>query len=381
MWPRATGACLALLTALAAGAAVPPPLPPEHLGLAKLGPASPHWVWVFDESNNNETDMRLYLYDGDAHRQLGQIDTGFWPGVAMSPDGRTTAVATTYFSRGSHGTRTDVLELTDNSTLMITGEIVLPSRHAQTLPLHNIAYSGDGRLVYVTNLSPATSYSVVDLSTKAVVGEVDTDGCVLVLPSGPRRVSSLCENGRLLTVTLDETGHEASRKVSAPFFNVDKDPIFIQGEPTANGILFLSFLGDVYGVDLSGAEPAFAPVWSTMTAAERGKWRPGGAQVVALHRKSGRLYLQVHKGGDGTHKVTGDEVWVYDTASHKRLARWPIDVKAHGGVQAVKVSQDDKPLLFLLTEASDLLVLDAMTGRSLHAEPKLGQSSWYLLNP
>ena len=381
MWPRATGACLALLTALSVGAAVPPPLPAEHLGLAKLGAASPHWVWVFDESNNNETDMRLYLYDGDAHRQLGQIDTGFWPGVAMSPDGRTTAVATTYFSRGSHGTRTDVLELTDNSTLSITGEIVLPARHAQTIPLHNAAFSGDGRLVYVTNLSPATSYSVVDLSTKAVVAEIDTDGCVLVIPSGPRRVSSLCENGRLLTVTLDQTGHEASRKVSAPFFNVDKDPIFIQGETTAKGITFLSFLGDVYDVDLSGAEPAFAPVWPTMTPAERGKWRPGGAQVLALHRKSGRLYLQVHRGGDGTHKVTGDEVWVYDTATHRRLARWPIDVKKHGGVQAILVSQDDKPLLFLVTEGSDLLVLDALTGRMLHAEPKLGQSSWYLLKP
>ncbi len=381
MWQRATGACLALLTAWAAGAAVPPPLPAEHLGLATLPAASPHWVWVFDESNNNETDMRLYLWDADARRQLGQIDIGFWAGVAMSPDGRTTAVATSYFSRGSHGTRTDVLELTDNSTLSITAEIVLPSRHAQTIPLHNIAFSGDGRLVYVTNLSPATSYTVVDLAKKAVVGEVDTDGCVLVLPSRQRSVSSLCETGRLLTVQLDDSGHESSRKMSAPFFSVDKDPIFIQGVPTSNGLLFLSFLGDVYGVDLSAAEPAFAPVWATMSAAERGKWRPGGAQVVALHRKTGRLFLQVHKGGDGSHKVTGDEVWVYDGAAHRRVARWPIDVKKYSGVQAIQVSQDDKPLLFLLTETSDLLVLDAMTGRFLYAEPKLGQSSWYLLNP
>ena len=381
MWPRATGACLALLTALAAGAAVPPPLPSEHLGIAKLGAPSPHWVWVFDESNNNETDMRLYLYDGDAHRQLGQIDSGFWPSVAMSPDGRTTAVATTYFSRGGHGTRTDVLELTDNSTLSITGEIVLPSKHAQAIPLNAEAYSADGRFVYVANLSPATSYSVVDMSAKAVVGEIDTDGCVLVIPSGQRRVSSLCENGRMLTVTLDEAGHELSRKVSAPFFNVDKDPIFVQGERTAKGITFLSFLGDVYDVDLSGAEPVFAPVWSTMTAAERGKWRPGGAQVLAVHPNSGRMYLQVHRGGDGSHKVTGEEVWVYDTASHRRIARWPVDVKRHGGVQGIHVTRDDKPLLFLVTEASDLLILDATTGRMLHAEPKLGQSSWYLLNP
>lgn len=381
MWPRATGACLALLTAFAAGAAAPPPLPAEHLELAKLPARSPHWVWVFDESNNNETDMRLYLYDGDAHRQLGQIDIGFWPGVAMSPDGRTTAVATTYFSRGSHGARTDVLELTDNATLSLSGEIVLPPKHAQTIPLHNVAFSADGRLVYVTNLSPATSFTVVDLAKKAVVGEVDTDGCVLVIPSGPHRVSSLCETGRLLTVSLDDAGKETARKMSAPFFSVDKDPIFIQGVPTADGIMFLSFLGDVYSVDLSGAEPAFAPAWPTTTPAERGKWRPGGGQVLALHRKSGRLYLQVHRGGDGTHKVVGDEVWVVDTATHRRVGRWPVDVKKHGGIQAIQVSQDDRPLLFLATETSDLLVMDGMTGRPLHAEPKLGQSSWYLLNP
>jgi methylamine dehydrogenase heavy chain len=381
MWQRATGACLALLTALAAGAAVPPPLPAEKLGLATLPAASPHWVWVFDESNNNETDMRLYLYDGDARRQLGQVDIGFWPGVAISPDGRTTAVATTYFSRGSHGTRTDVLEITDNSTLSIVGEIVLPPKHGQTIPLHNIAFSGDGRLVYVTNLSPATSYTVVDLAKKAVVGEVDTDGCVLVIPARQHSVSSLCETGRLLTVQLDDTGHETSRKMSAPFFSVDKDPIFIQGARTTKGILFLSFLGDVYDVDLSGAEPSFAPAWSTAGAAERGKWRPGGAQVVAVHRKTGRLFLQVHRGGDGSHKVTGSEVWVVDGASHQRVARWPIDVKKYSGVQAIQVSQDDKPLLFLLTENSDLLVLDAMTGRFMYAEPKLGQSSWYLFNP
>ncbi|MBS0393009.1 MAG: amine dehydrogenase [Proteobacteria bacterium] len=325
--------------------------------------------------------MRLYLYDGDSHRQLGQIDTGFWPGVAFSADGKTTAVATTYFARGSHGARTDVLEFTDNSTLAITGEVILPSRHAQTIPLHNVAFSPDQRLVYITNLSPATSFSVVDVPKKSVVGEVDTDGCVLVIPSGPRRVTSLCETGRLLSVTLDDGGHEVSRKMSAPFFSVDKDPIFVQGALSDSGIVFLSFLGDVYGVDLSGAEPAFAPVWSTATAAERGKWRPGGGQVLALHRKTGRLYLQVHRGGDGSHKVTGTEVWAFDGATHRRFGRWPIDAKAHGGVQAIQVSQDDKPLLFLMTENSDLIVMDATTGRQLYVEPKLGQSSWYLLNP
>jgi methylamine dehydrogenase heavy chain len=52
-----------------------------------------------------------------------------------------------------------------------------------------------------------------------------------VIPSGPNRVSSICESGRLLTVTLDPDGHEASRSMSEAFFNPDQDPIFAQGIP------------------------------------------------------------------------------------------------------------------------------------------------------
>ena len=381
MWPKALGAFSALLIAFGAGA-VPPPLAAEHLEVARLPAASPHWIWAFDESLNNETDSRLYLYDGDSHRQLGQIDSGYYPGFAISPDGRTTAVATTYLSRGGHGTRTDVVEFTDNATLALSGEIVLPAKRAHTLPtLYNLGYSGDGQFLYVTNLTPAASYTVVDLTKRTVVGEIDTDGCVLAIPSAPRRVSSLCESGRLLTVTLDDAGHEASRKASAPFFNVDKDPIFVQGMPTATGVMFLSFLGDVYSVDLSGAEPQFAPVWATMGAAERGRWRPGGDQVGAYHKRSARLYVPVHRGADGSHKVGGSEIWVFDSSTHRRIGRWPVDVKKYGSIAAVQVSQDDAPLLFVATEIPALLVMDATTGRVLHVEPKMGQSLWYLMNP
>src|SRR5579862_2967578 len=104
----------------------PAPLPPEHLTLEPLPPRSAHWVFVFDESFDNEIDARVHLFDGDTYRQLGQIDAGFTPSMNLSPDGATTVIATTYFARGSRGTRTDVVEFTDNSTLAATHEIVLP---------------------------------------------------------------------------------------------------------------------------------------------------------------------------------------------------------------------------------------------------------------
>src|SRR5882762_2460470 len=190
--------------------AAPPPLPAEHLSVQQLPPKSPHWVYVYDEAFDNEIDARVHLFDGDSYRRLGQIDAGFLPSVSLSPDGTTTAVATTYFARGSRGARTDVVEFTDNATLTTTGEIVLPSKRAQTAPtIFNIAYSADGHFLYAAYVTPAASFGVLDPARRTVLGEIDTAGCVLVIPWGPNRVSSLCESGRLLTVTLDAQGHEA----------------------------------------------------------------------------------------------------------------------------------------------------------------------------
>jgi len=215
--------------------ATPPPLPAEHLTVERLPARSPQWVYVFDESFDNEIDMRVYLYDGDSYRRLGQIGAGFYSSVNLSPDGGTTAVASTYFARGSRGARTDVVEFTDNTTLTVTHEIPLPSKRAlSATSLFNLAYSADGHLLYAAYMTPAASFGVLDPAAGTVLGEIDTAGCVLVIPSGHYRVSSLCESGRLLTVTLDGQGREAARAMSEPFFDADKDPVFVQGIPTAS---------------------------------------------------------------------------------------------------------------------------------------------------
>ncbi len=366
----------------AAAMAEPPPLATEHLDVAHLPNPSPHWAFVYDMASANQTDARVWIFDGDRYEHLGQIDGGYWPSVAMSADRRTTAVVTTYFSRGWHGTRTDVVEFNDNSTLLPTREIVLPPKRMQGPPsAFAVAYSADERFLYVSNLTPAASFTVVNLATGAIAGEVETDGCVLVIAGGARRVSSLCESGRLLTVTLDEAGHEAGRALSKPFFDADKDPIFVQGQPVGSRVVFLSFLGDVYTVDLSAAEPAFAAPWPMTTAAEHGHWRPSGNQVVAVHAGRKRLYAPMHAAGEGMHKEGGTEIWVFDTESHQRLARWPIDAKRYGPVVAVQITSDEHPLLFAVTETATLLVLDPDTGRLRHAEEKVGQSGWYLVSP
>ena len=386
-WVVALGLALSAVTSsspasVAPAATQPPPLPAEHLTVQALPPRTAHWIFVFDEAFENETDQRLLLFDGDSYRRLGQIDAGYVPGIALAPDGSFTAVATTYFSRGSRGTRTDVVEFTNNETLGVTGEIVLPpNKRAQLfIPVYTLAYSSDAHFLYAANITPATSFEVLDPRQRKVLGEIDTAGCTMVIPSGGDRVSSLCESGRMLTVTLDTQGHEAARATSEPFFDPDADPVFVQAIPTNAGYVFLSFLGEVHPVDFRHEQPQFAPPWSLVNAEEK-TWRPGGEQVGAIHKALGRLYVPMHRGGEGTHKDGGTEIWVFDLASHHRIARWPV--KGFGLTRAVgiQVSQDDSPLLFLATESSQLAVLDARSGQLRHVEPHMGQTPWVLFSP
>ncbi len=363
--------------------AAPPPLSAEHLTVTTLPPNAPHRIFVLDEAFNNEIDARIHVFDGDTYKRLGQIDAGFNPGFNLSPDGKTTVVSTTYFARGSRGTRTDVVEFTDNATLGVTHEIVLPAKRAMTLPSYfNLGYSADGHFLYVSYITPAASFGVLDPAKGTVLDEIDTAGCVLVIPSGPNRVSTICESGRLMTVTLDAQGHEASRAMSDAFFDPDKDPVFVQGIPTSDGYAFLSFLGQVHEVDLSGAQPAFHPGWSLLNAADQAQgWRPGGTQVGAIHRKSGKLFVPMHRGGEGSHKQGGTEIWVFDMKTHQRVARWRLAPLKLSSAVAVQVSQDDAPVMFVATEKADVAVFDALTGTLRHVEKQLGQTPWLFLNP
>jgi methylamine dehydrogenase heavy chain len=102
---------------------------------------------------------------------------------------------------------------------------------------------------------------------------------------------------------------------------------------------------------------------------------------LAINRALGRLYVAMHRGGEGSHKEGGTEIWVFDRNTHKRLARWPMAPTRLGAVTAVQVSQDDAPLLFAAGDHGAVGVFDALTGRLRHVDKDLGQTPWLFLNP
>ncbi|NLA16634.1 amine dehydrogenase [Burkholderia cepacia] len=355
---------------------------PEELVVQKMPPWHPHEVYIVDISMPSMTDGRIYVYDADAKKLLGQIDGGFGPGLAISPDRKTSFVATTYFSRGSHGARTDVVEITDNTTLDHAGEIVIPAKHAQHVPSpYNTALSADGKRLYVANITPAASVTVIDAVSKKVLSEIDTAACVLAYPSGNDRFTALCESGKALTVTLDANGKETRRTMSDAFIDVDKDPAFVNASRHKGDYLFTTYGGNVRSADFSGDKPVFGKPWPLLTDAERAEgWRPGGMQQTAVQAKQNRYYVLMHKGTDGSHKDPGTQVWVVDLKSKQRVARWDLAQQKIDPLVSIQVSEDDKPLFYGLTATSDLVVMDARTGKQ-HVEKQIGNTSSLLVNP
>ncbi|MGH7291648.1 MAG: amine dehydrogenase large subunit, partial [Myxococcota bacterium] len=125
---------------------------------------------------------------------------------------------------------------------------------------------------------------------------------------------------------------------------------------------FVSFGGDVYPVDASGAEPAFGAKWPLASDAERAaKWLPGGLQPFAVHAPSGRLFALMHKGLRDTHKEHGETVWVFDLATRKRAQTIALREPA----TSIALSSDAALLYAAFLGSPTLSVYDARGGKRL----------------
>lgn len=374
---KRTAAMVALLAAatpaLAADAEKAPPLAPEVLTVRPMPPRGDHWVYVLDVSAG--MGGKITVLDIDRKKVVGQLGAGFMPGFTPTADHASTLIATSYFSRGTTGERTDVLEIFDNKTLKKAGEVVLPGKHAQMMPsAFNTVQSDDGGFAFVSNVTPATSISVVNLEKHRLAGEIDMAACVLAYPSGPYRFSSLCEDGHAMTVTLDRQGKEVRRENSKRFFDAENDPVFAHAARSGQGYVFLTFGGRVTPADFSTSPARFDEAWDTVTPEERAEgWRPGGNAPFAVHAASGRLYIGMHQGDEHSHKDGATEVWVFDMKTRQRVARWPIVPKKQYPMLALTVTQDAHPVLAGATGVG-VQAFDATTGEERMTNNRFGRA-------
>jgi methylamine dehydrogenase heavy chain len=318
----------------------------EQVTIGKLPPANPARMYVSDVAISHIVDGRMHIVDGETLKYQGVVGTGFTGLATLSPDRSEIYVATTYLSRLNRGERTDTLDIYDSTTLNLKEEIIIPPKHAQALPYKGvIAVTGDGRFVVVQNATPASSLAVIDRKASKYVTEIPTPGCwsILMAKTSQRRFTTVCGDGTLLTITLDEQGMPADQQRSERLFDPDKNPVFTQTENEGDEYLFLGFYGDILSANLGGPKAVIGESWSLLDEKDRKEgWRPGGYQPFAWHPASKRLYVAVHPAGaEGSHKNPAAEVWAFDTQSRKRVARVPGE-----NTVALAVSHEDKPRLF-----------------------------------
>ena len=201
-------------------------LPADTIGQTTLAfPAEAHRAFVVDVEFESFVAGRITVVDPDQKRVLGMVPTGFAAPSALSHDKKTIYAADIWYSRGTRGVRTDVLTAWDTSTLSPAWEVLIPNKRAESLTQrYGLKTSGDDRFVYVYNFTPSTSVTVVDTQSKAVSSEISIPGCVLNYPVGNRRFASLCGDGSLQVVTINDEGKETARS-RTPFFDPNAEKL------------------------------------------------------------------------------------------------------------------------------------------------------------
>ncbi len=300
-----------------------------------------------------------YVFDASTGDMHGLISiSGHTPAVQPNPARKEFYAAASYYSRGSYGERTDLLVIHDYENLSPIAEIEIPKKIV-ALPFR--AYIGlmsGGKFVAVSNMTPAQSVSIVDVENRSFVGEISTPGCALVMPVENNGFMSLCGDGTLQLIRLGADGTESDRVRSAKFFELQEDPVYDRPRATASGWSLLSNAGLVFDVTTSGDNINVSDGWSILNEEDAEEsWTPGGTQLNAINKRLGLLYVAMHQGAQYTHHEAGTEIWVFNLATQRRIARMELEIPA----SRLMVTQEAEPLLIVGNEEGEVNVYDALT--------------------
>jgi methylamine dehydrogenase heavy chain len=299
-----------------------------------------------------------FIYDGITGEMQGMLSLSpHTPAVQPNPARKEFYAAESYYSRGVHGDRTDVLTIYDYENLSPVAEVEIPQK-ITILPFRTyIQLMGDGRHVSVFNMTPAASVTIVDVVDRELVGEISTPGCALIMAVGNNDFLMICGDGTMQLVQLDDDGNESNRERSREFFSVEDDPVFDHPVPFNGGWLLVSHHGQVFHVTVDGDQIDISRPWSMITEEDREEnWRPGGSQLKSVHEDTSLMYILMHQGGEYTHHAPGSEIWVVNLADQRRIGRLELPVAADN----IMVTQESEPKLIVTDEKGGLHLYDAL---------------------
>lgn len=329
-------------------------------------PAS--WMLVHDFNFNSISDGRVAIIDiaAETRNLKGMISAAQFGNVLNSTTKPEIYTAETYYTRLSRGDRTDVITIWDKASLKPKGEIVLPGRkRGLFVTLKNsFQFTNAEKWALVFNFTPGSSVTVVDLEGRKVLADIDLPGCSMMYPSGERGFSTLCTDGTMTSITLDASGNVVSTKTSKKINDIDADAMFMMPAMIGKTAWFLTFRGNLRGIDLSGPVARDLGGFSVgTTTGGSPEWRPSGWQTITSDA-AGRLYVLMSPNGkEGSHKDGGNEVWVIDPAKKVRVQR--IALQASG--VSIEASQQAKPLLVVARTDAVLDIYDAEDGKFIRS--------------
>lgn len=368
---------LALAGSATLAAEYPTPLAVEPTnGVATLPANYPaNWVVVHDLNFRSMIDGRGAIIDVAASNNAlkGQFGINHFGNMLVSKSQPEIYVAETYYSRLTRGERTDVITIWDRATLAPKGEIILPGgKRGQFVTIKNAFQLTNGeKWALLFNFTPAASVTVVDLAARKPISTIDVPGCSMIYPTGARGFTSLCADGTMMSIALNEKGEVARSVTSKAFNDTEHDPMFMMPAMVGQTGWFVTFQGTIRGIDFSGDTARDLGTFALpRMKTEKGEWRPGGWQVIAAD-PAGQVYILMSpEGKEGSHKDGGTEVWVADVKAKKRVARIVLREPA----SSIEVTAEQKPSLVVSKLDGALDVYDAASGTFLRTVAQAGNS-------
>jgi methylamine dehydrogenase heavy chain len=301
----------------------PPPLPSEAVpNMVAIPAVNASRIYAHDAAFYSLTSGKIYILDvgAESRNVIGILPAAQFPSFQISPKRQELYIAETFYSRGTRGTQTDVLTIYDERDLSRLGEIILEgNKRLQSVPQKgSLAITEDEKFLLVFNFTPASSVYVIDLETRKVVNEIETNGCMLVYSTAKSNFLSQCSDGSMMSFSLSTQGRVERQERLENVFDIDGDPLFMNSVTVNNVLYFVSFSGSILGIETKrGKAQSKQPIALEARTSQGTPLSPSGWQVITADQKDNIYILMRENAGQGDHKYGGSYVAVYSTSKRK----------------------------------------------------------------